>query len=36
MVRRVFGGQKGKSVECIGRGPGAKWIQKKTILRLFE
>ena len=28
MVRRVLGEQKGKSVECIGRGPGAKWIKK--------
>ncbi|MDP1991841.1 MAG: Fic family protein [Syntrophales bacterium] len=28
MVRRVLGEQKGKSVECIGRGPGAKWTKK--------
>ena len=28
LVRRVLGGQKGKSVECIGRGPGAKWTKK--------
>ncbi|MBU0992107.1 MAG: Fic family protein [Proteobacteria bacterium] len=28
MVRRVLGDQKGKIVECIGRGPGAKWIKK--------
>ena len=28
MVRRVLGSQKGKGVECIGRGPGAKWIKK--------
>lgn len=28
MVRRVLGEQKGKSVECVGRGPGAKWIKK--------
>lgn len=30
MVRRILGEQKGKSVECIGRGPGAKWIKKGT------
>jgi Fic family protein len=29
MVRRVLNEQKGKSVECIGRGPGAKWIKKR-------
>ena len=28
MLRRVLRQQKGKSVECIGRGPGAKWIKK--------
>jgi Fic family protein len=28
MVRRILGKQKGKSVECIGRGPGAKWVKK--------
>jgi Fic family protein len=28
MLRRVLGAQKGKTVECIGRGPGAKWIKK--------
>jgi hypothetical protein len=28
MVRRILGEQKGKSVECIGRGPGAKWKKK--------
>lgn len=28
MVRRVLNQQKGKSVECIGRGPGAKWTKK--------
>ena len=28
MVRRVLGEQKGKSVECVGRGPGAKWVKK--------
>lgn len=28
MVRRILGEQKGKSVECIGRGPGAKWQKK--------
>ena len=28
MVRRVLAGQKGKTVECIGRGPGARWIKK--------
>jgi Fic family protein len=28
MLRRVLGEQKGKSVECIGRGPGAKWKKK--------
>ena len=28
MVRRVLGGQKGKTVECVGRGPGAKWKKK--------
>ncbi len=28
MVRRILSDQKGKSVECIGRGPGAKWIKK--------
>ena len=29
MVRRVLNEQKGKSVECVGRGPGAKWLKKK-------
>ena len=28
MLRRVLGAQKGKTVECIGRCPGAKWIKK--------
>jgi len=28
MVRRVLNDQKGKRVECIGRGPGAKWVKK--------
>lgn len=28
MVRRVLNQEKGKSVLCIGRGPGAKWIKK--------
>lgn len=28
MVRRVLREQKGERVECIGRGPGAKWIKK--------
>jgi Fic family protein len=28
LVRRVLNQQKGKSVECIGRGPGAKWTKK--------
>ncbi len=28
MVRRVLAGQKGKTVECVGRGPGAKWVKK--------
>jgi Fic family protein len=28
MVRRVLTGQKGKSVDCIGRGPGAKWKKR--------
>lgn len=28
MLRRVLGDQKGKSVECIGRGPGAEWMKK--------
>jgi Fic family protein len=28
MVRRVLAGQKGKTVECIGRGPGARWLRK--------
>jgi len=28
MVRRVLGEQKGTTVECIGRGPGAKWRKK--------
>ena len=29
MLRRVLGEQKGKSVDCIGRGPGAKWKKKE-------
>ena len=29
MVRRVLSDQKGKIVECAGRGPGAKWIKKR-------
>lgn len=28
MVRRVLNDEKGKTVECIGRGPGAKWQKK--------
>ncbi|MDP1992384.1 MAG: Fic family protein [Syntrophales bacterium] len=28
LVRRVLNQQKGKTVECIGRGPGAKWMKK--------
>jgi Fic family protein len=27
MVKRVLSGQRGKLVECVGRGPGAKWIK---------
>ncbi len=30
MIRRVLGAEKGQTVECIGRGPGALW-QKKGI-----
>jgi hypothetical protein len=30
MVRRVLGEQKGKTVECISRGPGARWSKKGT------
>ena len=29
MVRRVLSDQQGKIVECVGRGPGAKWIKKR-------
>lgn len=29
MVRRVLNEQKGKGIECIGRGPGAKWAKKE-------
>ena len=29
MLRHILGEQKGKSVECIGRGPGAKWKKKE-------
>ena len=28
MVRRVLNAEKGKTVECVGRGPGAKWQKK--------
>jgi Fic family protein len=28
LVRRLLAGQKGKSVDCIGRGPGAKWRKR--------
>ena len=28
MVRHVLTAQKGRSVECIGRGPGARWTKK--------
>ncbi len=28
MLRHILREQKGKSIECIGRGPGAKWIKK--------
>ena len=28
MLRYVLRRQKGKSIECIGRGPGAKWVKK--------
>ena len=28
MVRHVLTELKGQSVECIGRGPGAKWSEK--------
>lgn len=28
MIRRVLRELKGSKVECIGRGPGAKWIKK--------
>jgi hypothetical protein len=28
MLRCILGEQKGKSVECLGRGPGAKWKKK--------
>ena len=28
MIRRLLGEQKGKTVECVGRGPGAKWIKR--------
>jgi hypothetical protein len=27
MVKRVLGAQRGQLVECVGRGPGAKWIR---------
>ena len=27
MVRRMLGSQKGKSVQCIGRGPDARWTK---------
>lgn len=27
MIRRVLNEQKGKTVECVGRGPGAKWVK---------
>jgi hypothetical protein len=27
MIRRVLGREKGKNVECIGRGPGARWTR---------
>jgi Fic family protein len=30
MIRRVLSEQKGKTVECLGRGPGAKWIRVLT------
>jgi Fic family protein len=30
MVRRVLGSERGKSVECVGRGPGAKWIRREV------
>lgn len=28
MIRRVLAGEKGKTVACVGRGPGAKWVKK--------
>ncbi len=28
LVRRILNQQKRKSIECIGRGPGAKWTKK--------
>ena len=27
MVKRVLGAQRGQLVECVGRGPGAKWVR---------
>ena len=29
MIRRVLATLKGEQVECIGRGPGAKWVKKE-------
>lgn len=28
MIRRVLNGQKGQTVDCIGRGPGALWQKR--------
>ena len=28
MIRGLLGEQKGKTVECVGRGRGAKWIKR--------
>jgi Fic family protein len=28
MIRHVLGGERGKTVDCVGRGPGAKWIRR--------
>jgi Fic family protein len=33
MIRRVLRELKGKKVECIGRGPGAKWTKKGNTLK---
>ena len=28
MIRRVLADERGKSVDCVGRGPGAKWVRR--------